>query len=77
MREQGESASKDNFLGEVDLKDAKRQLDWIVQSVRFLDRRIDDNEMVGSQIIAELAELFPPAVLFSNEINTIQIAYKA
>eukprot|EP00171_Calliarthron_tuberculosum_P003182 IDg3182t1 len=64
-------------MEEIDLSEVTSELAGIINSIRVLDRQISESAMTGPQIVAEFAELYPPAALFAPDILSTPIVYKA
>ena len=63
-------------MSDFDVDKATNELAGMINSIRMLNTRINGAAMSGDQILAEVAELFPPARLFSAEIRSTPIIYR-
>eukprot|EP00171_Calliarthron_tuberculosum_P002786 IDg2786t1 len=76
MANSGDLSDLDLFMVDVDLSEVTEELAGLINSVRVLDRQITESAMTGPQVVADFAELYPPAALFSPEILSTPIIYK-
>lgn len=70
-----EGADTPEFMARVKLDEVSNEIRGLIYSIRDLDSRISTSAMTGSQGKDALAELFPSASLFSENICTMPLIY--
>ncbi len=63
------------FMAHVKLKDLNSALVGLIVSVRDLEARISEIGMTGAQVKVAFTDMFPPAVLFSEELMSMHAMY--
>ena len=65
------------FCHAVDMASLTRAQAGFINSVRMLDDEIRSGPLSAEELKASVAEMFPPAVLFGDEINALPYAHRA
>ena len=71
------TVTRNTFMHNHDLSNLNEELVGFISSIRELEEYIASEELTGDQVKSEVAEMFPPAVLFSPKIQSLPVVYRS
>lgn len=64
-------------MSDIVLAGVPAEVAGFITSMRVLDYSVGASPMTNQQVMDDVAELFPPAVLVSRQMQTVSVVFKA